>query len=98
LRYYCGAGLDLGVTLVLFARLAKNLACCRSLSRSLGLTSVPLEIALLKLMYLHIKRPSVQGIFTGYCIGGEMRLKGQGVRVTGGIAFWRGFRPQVKEP
>ena len=25
-----------------------------------------------------------------------MRLKGQGVRVTGGIAFWRGFRPQVK--
>jgi len=26
---------------------------------------------------------------------GKKRLKGRGVRVTGGIAFWRGFRPQV---
>jgi len=49
-------------------------------------------------MYLSIKRPIVQGIFKGFCTGGEKRLKGQGVRVTGGIAFWRGFRPQVKEP
>jgi len=24
-------------------------------------------------------------------VGEEKRLKGQGVRVTGGIAFWKGF-------
>jgi len=40
----------------------------------------------LKLKY---NTPIVQGIFKGFCTGGEKRLKGEGVKVTGGIAFWR---------
>ena len=36
------------------------------------------------------------GHFKGFFIGGEKRLKGQDVRVTGGIAFGKDSQPDQK--